>query len=112
MKILIITILSLFPFLAFAEKEDYDSLLRQDLHDILDSSFKRVWEIEYKEISPPASSKAWFVKGTNWRVTLYPLVYRMDELDQSKIYQIEAVALEQCYGLVHFYVYGIPKAID
>jgi hypothetical protein len=35
----------------------------------------------------------------------------LDDLDKSAVYEIDAVALDQNYGVIHFYAYGLPKRV-
>jgi len=77
-----------------------------------ESPTRAIWEIEYKKIEGLPSSYSWHIKGTMWWVRIYPEVYKLEELDKTKVYKIDAVALNQNYGVIDFYIYGYPKTKD
>ena len=106
----IFSILALIPLFLLGEESKLDSLIREDLQSIQQSPTKRIWEIEYKEDTHGSpDSKAWFVKGTPGRIRIHRPSCGVENLNTSKIYEIDAIALAQHYGVVDFYVYGNPK---
>ena len=50
-------------------------------------------------------SSAWHINGTHWWVRINPHGTDLDEFDKTKEYELDAVALDQNYGVIDFYVY-------
>jgi hypothetical protein len=64
------------------------------------------WRIRYHPIVGMTSHSEWHIDGTHWRVRVYPNWVKLEEFDNAKEYEIDAVALSQNYGVIDFYVYG------
>lgn len=64
------------------------------------------WRIRHHSIDGMTSHSEWHIDGTDWRVRVYPNWVKLDEFDNSKEYEIDAVALSQNFGVIDFYVYG------
>ncbi|WOO42376.1 hypothetical protein [Rubellicoccus peritrichatus] len=95
----------------FAEKPN---IYGQRIGELMESRWQQplraIWEIEYKPIPGLLDTSAWHIKGTNMWVRFHPEIYKLEELDKTKDYEIDAAALDQNYGTIDFYVYGL-KAI-
>ena len=69
------------------------------------------WRIEHRPIEGLADHSAWHIEGTMWQVRLYPEWIKLDELDKKFVYEIDAIPLDQNYGVIDFYVYRRPKQV-
>lgn len=63
------------------------------------------WRIAYHPIKGMTGSSSWHIKGTHWWARVHPEWVKLDEFDKSKEYELDAVALDQNYGVIDFYVY-------
>ena len=91
----------------------YDAILRAQMHAHWSSPERRMWRIVYRPISGLTNIDTWHVEGTRWWVRIHPTVFKLDELDKSAVYEIDAVALNECYGSIEFYVYyPFPKKVS
>jgi hypothetical protein len=70
---------------------------------------RRTWTIRYHPIEGMTTHSAWHIDGTMWWVEIYP--YSLDDLDKSAVYEIDAAALDQNYGVIQFYLYRLPKRV-
>ncbi len=82
--------------------EDPDALVRSHMMAGWRDPPRRKWTIAYHPIDGLDDASAWHLQGTMWWVRL---VSRGDPLDEHKIYEIDAAALNQNYGTIDFYVY-------
>lgn len=108
------------PRLANVEAVDQeaDSIIRQDMAEQFVNPQRRKWRIEYRAVKGSAdeSTYKWHVAGTMWWVRLYPEMFSLDgqimaSLDRKAIHEIDAVALDQNYGVIDFYIYDYPMKI-
>ena len=89
-----------------------DAILRAQMHSRWSSPVRRMWRIDYRPIDGQTNTECWHVEGTMWWVRIYPTVIKLDELDKSAVYEIDAIALNQNYGVIDFYVYRFPKKVS
>ena len=73
---------------------------------------RQTWRIDYRSISGLVGEESWHIEGTQYWVRLYPEVYSLEELDKESVYEIDAVALNQNYGVIDFYIYQFPEEIQ
>lgn len=92
--------------------EDVDAYLREKMLGKWSSVERRPWRIDYRPIAGLEGRSAWHIEGTAWWVRLYPHTSDLDELDKTRIYEIDAVAVNQNYGTIDFYVYDFPRKVE
>lgn len=92
---------------------DPDTYLRERMGLQWSSPQRRTWRIEYRVVDGLEDLGLWHVQGTIWWVRIYPDVpaYLLDNLDKESVYEIDAVALNQNYGVIDFYIYNYPKKV-
>jgi hypothetical protein len=90
---------------------DPDAYIRRQIPSRWMRPERHVFLIDYRPIKGMENRSSWHVKGTRWWVRIYPEVYKLDDLDKSKVYEIDAVALDQNYGVIDFYLHSGPKAM-
>lgn len=91
---------------------DADVLLRQQMSDRWASPERRTWRIEYRSIDGTEGDESWHVADTLFWVRIHPEVFRLEELDKDSAYEIDAVALDQNYGVIDFYLYSFPEKVQ
>jgi hypothetical protein len=87
---------------------DADAFLRAQMDAQWSKPERKKWRIDYRPIKGLADRSAWHVAGTRWWVRIHP-GYKLDELNKTTVYEIDAVALDQAYGFIDFYVYSRPQ---
>jgi hypothetical protein len=90
---------------------DADAFLRLQMDARWAKPERRKWRIDYRPIKAMESRSSWHIEGTHWWVRLFPNHHKLDELDRTKVYEIDAVALDQAYGTINFYVYHRPQPV-
>jgi len=88
-----------------------DAYLREQMRARWSSPERRTWRIEYRPITGLSDRSSWHVQGTSWWVRIYPDVFKLDDLDKKHIHELDAVALDQNYGVIDFYVYSRPQEV-
>ena len=88
-----------------------DDSLRTSMLDRWATPERRTWRIEYRSING-LDSASWHIAETMWWVRFCHSALPLDELDPQAAYEIDAVALAQNYGVIEFFVYGIPTRIE
>jgi hypothetical protein len=88
---------------------DVDAFVRAQMDAQWAKPERKKWRIDYRPIKAMESRSSWHIAGTHWWVRLYPEHHKLDELDRTKVYEIDAVALDQAYGTINFYVYHRPQ---
>jgi hypothetical protein len=88
-----------------------DAWLRAQMNARWPAPERRLWRIAWHEIKGLPGQAAWHIDGTIWRARLHPEAFRDVNLDRNLAYDVEAVALEQNYGVIELYCYRIlPRA--
>ncbi len=67
------------------------------------------WRIAYHPTKGMSDHSSWHIEGTLWRVRVNPAWVKLDEFDKATVYELDAVALDQNYGVIDFYVYQHKK---
>lgn len=67
------------------------------------------WRIAYHPIDGMSDRSSWHIEGTHWWVRVNPAWVKLDEFDKTVAYELDAVALDQNYGVIDFYVYEHKK---
>ena len=96
------------PFLA-AVVDDPAATIEANMKAQWSTPQRKKWRIDYRPITGMTSRSSWHIAGTHWWVRLYPDYYKLDDLDKQSTYEIDAVALNQNYGVIDFYIYGRPQ---
>lgn len=86
-----------------------DETIRAGIRDGWRKPERLKWRIAYHPIKGMTSMSSWHIKGTLWRVRLNPDCVKLDEFDKTATYELDAVALDQNYGTIDFYVYEHKK---
>jgi len=86
-----------------------DDDLRRQMREQWQHPERTKWQIAYRPIEGTKEEHRWHVVDTMFWVRIYPEVYSLEDLDQNLVYEIDAVALAQNYGVIDFYIYSFPK---
>jgi hypothetical protein len=85
--------------------KDADAAIRAAMREHWSKPERLLWRIVYHPIKGLSDHSQWHIAGTHWWVRLNPGWVKLDEFDKAKTYEIDAVALDQNYGVIDFYVY-------
>ena len=85
--------------------KDADAAIRAAMREHWSKPERLRWRIVYHPIKGLSDHSQWHIAGTHWWVRLNPGWVKLDEFDKAKTYEIDAVALDQNYGVIDFYVY-------
>jgi len=93
-----------------------DSRIREQLANQFARPERRKWQIEYRVVEGLRSTSRWHIAGTMWWVRVYPEIYSLDSenmswMDRAGVYEIDAIALGQNYGVIDFYVFDSPRRL-
>jgi len=89
-----------------------DEYLRKQMRQQWNHPERQSWQIAYLPIDGAENQHSWHVVDTMFWVRIYPDVYSLEELDKNLVYELDAVALAQNYGVIDFYIYGYPKVVS
>jgi hypothetical protein len=89
--------------------KDLGATITAQMRDQWKSPQRQLWRIAYHPIKGMENSSAWHIDGTRWRVRVHPEWCKLDEFDQDAVYELDAVALDQNFGVIDFYVYHRQK---
>lgn len=85
--------------------KDADAWIHHAMREHWSKPERLLWRIAYHPIKGLTAHSQWHIKGTHWWVRINPDWVKLDEFDKTKTYEIDAVALDQNYGMIDFYVY-------
>ena len=91
---------------------DATKRLQAQMLDRWSSPERRTWRIVYRSIDGMEGEENWHIEGTQYWVRIYPEVYHLEELNKESVYEIDAIALNQNYGVIDFYIYQFPREIQ
>src|SRR5262245_55057458 len=91
--------------------KDQDATIRAQMQDRWKSPQRQLWRIAYHPVKGMENESKWHIDGTIWRVYIHPEWHKLDEFDKNAVYELDAVALNQRFGLIDFYVYRYQKAV-
>lgn len=97
------------PSVKIPTVDDPDSFLRAQMQARWSAPLRKKWRIDYRPIDGMKNTSVWHIEGTMWWVRLHPTAYSLDKLDKSAVYEIDATALDQNYGVIDFYAYHCKK---
>ena len=89
--------------------DDADAKIRAHMGDHWRKPERLRWRIAYHPIKGLTAQSAWHIEGTHWWVRVNPGWVKLDEFDKTLVYELDAVALDQNYGTIDFYVYHREK---
>ncbi len=92
--------------------EDPEAFIEAQMRQRWSSPERRTWRIDYRPIRGLTDRSSWHIQGTTWWVRFYPETIELDELDPESVYEIDAVALNQNFGVIDFYLYSFPKEVS
>jgi len=100
------------PSRSFAAAGEQDAALREQMEARWSAPVRRPWRIEYREIEGLPGRSSWHVQGSSFWVALHPGEYGLlDKLDRAVVYELDAVALDQHYGVIQFYLYSYAPVL-
>lgn len=85
--------------------KDADAAIRGAMREHWSKPERLLWRIVYHPIKGLSAQSQWHIEGTHWWVHIDPAWVKLAEFDKTKTYEIDAVALDQNYGVIDFYVY-------
>lgn len=86
---------------------EQDAALREQMEGRWSTPVRRAWRIEYRDIEGLPGQSSWHVQGSSFWVAIHPEAYGLlEKLDRTVVYELDAVALEQHYGVIQFYLYA------
>jgi hypothetical protein len=85
--------------------KDANETINSQLRDQWRNPPRHLWRIAYHPIDGMTTHSAWHIEGTHWWVRIHPERFKLDEFDKTAVYELDAVALDQNYGVIDFYVY-------
>lgn len=85
--------------------KDQDAAIQAQMRDRWKSPQRQLWRIQYHPIKGSEGRSAWHIAGTHWWVRVHPDWIKLDDFDKTAVYELDAVALDQNYGVIDFYVY-------
>ena len=92
--------------------DDPDALLRESMLSHWSTLERRVWTIDHRAIEGLSGQTAWHITGTQWWVKLIGDAWTTEELDQSRRYDVDGVALDQHYGVMLIYPYRVTPTTE
>lgn len=92
------------PYVPPAVK-DPDATIQAQMRGRWTTPQRQLWRIAYHPIKGLTAHSAWHIEGTHWRVRVSPGWIKLDEFDKASVYELDAVALDQNYGVIDFYVF-------
>src|SRR5690349_18258945 len=78
---------------------DADAAIQAQIREKWKSPQRQLWRIIYHPIKGMQNQSAWHIEGTHWWVRIHPESYKLDEFDKTAVYEIDAVALNQNFGV-------------
>ncbi len=91
--------------------KDPAATIDTQMRDHWKSPQRQLWRISYHPIDGMLSKSSWHIEGTHWWVRIHPEWRKLDEFDKTAEYELDAVALDQNYGVIEFYVYRSTKIV-
>ncbi len=91
---------------------DADAFLRAQMLNRWSSPERRKWKIEHRPIDGMEGAESWHVQGTQFWVRIHPEVYLLSELNRDSVYELDAIALNQNYSVIDFYLYTYPRELE
>lgn len=89
-------------------KDPAETILAQ-MKDNWKTPQRLTWRIAYHPVKAMEDVSSWHIEGTRFHVRLYPETPKLDDLDKTIVYELDAVALNQGFGVISFYVYRLRK---